>query len=86
MTEAEKQGKPVAGIDAQSPRLGIAEPSLGHQIVEKGVQAPLADVGLFPRRQRVGNGGLFVRKVGGVLDKNAPPAGLLLQAPRVNVL
>ena len=78
MSEAEKQGEPVAGIDVQSPRLGIAKPSLGNQIVEKGMEAPLADVWLFPRRQGVGNGGLSVLKVRGVIGENAPPAGFFL--------
>src|SRR5216684_583940 len=87
MTEAEQQRKTAARIDAQRARLRIAKPSFGDEIVKEGMQATLRDIGLYPERQRVGNGGrLLALQVRGIVGKDATSTGLLLEPPSIDVL
>src|SRR5258708_32607649 len=87
MTEAEQQRKTAAGIDAQRSRLRIAKPSFGDEIVKEGMQATLRDIGLYPERQRVGNGGgVLALQVRGIAGKDATSTARLLDTPSIDVL
>jgi acetaldehyde dehydrogenase (acetylating) len=43
MAEREQKREAIVGIDPERSGLRVAQPALGHQIVEEGVEAIFAD-------------------------------------------
>src|ERR1700730_2271980 len=79
VAEGQKQRETVARIDLERTRLGVAKPSLRHQIREVRVKPLFADVRRGSRRQGKGYLRMLALKVGGVVGEYATSARLLTQ-------
>ena len=69
--EGQQQCEAVAGIDLQGSRLRIAQPAFGDEVVEKRMQALLADVRRRLARQGESDLGMLGFEVGGIVGKDA---------------